>query len=1122
MRNKIVAMIFITAILISSPGQLLAFGLGEIQINSSLNQPMDAEIELVGFKANQIDEVFVELANQEMFERVGVPRPYILTRLKFTPMIAGGKPIIKVTSKDAIREPFLTFLIDVRWAKGKVLREFTVLLDPPVFGDQAKATIQAPKVTSSAPAQKKSAPKSSNIASTPAPRTPAPTVQPKQATVPSTVSKPVPLKKTKPQQPPGSRSVVRGDTLWSIAEPYAREKGVSVNQMMLAIQSANPESFAGNNINNLKSGVILRIPSDNLANYTAKEALAEVQRQWQVWKQGATPVPTSSVNVDASDVEASDAAPVSDAEQPEADASASSKLSILGEGDALEGKSGDDAQAALNELRQQVNLLKENSESKGQENAELKDRIESLESMIKKQEDIISLQNEQLAQLQNSLSTSGSDEAQAVIDQQAEALKEVAEEASEMLAQAQESAALVVDENSQQANQIIKPASVEPLPDFSGPIPDEFLAADQGSETEAAESLGEQAELIEQASTVEPAEVQAPVNETPQVSLLDKVMAVVQEQGQNLIYAGGGILALLLAWLGIKRRKANREATDVAASGLPAFVEEPSVDDNLDDTVVATPDSVDEVLDELEVVGEVANDGEQDEQLVTEQAESDDILAEADVYISYGLFQQAEELLKEGLLKDPNNTKYQFKLAEIYHGDKKSDEFVSHVESIADKFDKQSPDWSKIITMGAAIAPTHALFNGSDTAEVSLDAGSVADSSSDNIDDDVTDLESGDLEEFDAELSDDNSLDFAFDDDNALSELDKNALDDAEIDQVDSASTESLSVDSVEDASDDFLSDDEIIENDELEDSSTAMLEANIDLEEPQNDTQSFDLDSDESESVQANATEADATEVFLDFDQDELENELNAEVSHDSKTEMLDDSIASGIDLDDAINLDEEVAATDSPKEATISADLDEMLSDDNSETAMFDSSLFDVDSPEAKAFASDNDSPPEDTVSLEQVQENLTAELETLSFDSEDIDPENIEEDSLPTLETSEIGRKDMQLDGIDSLDENLAASETGTFERDMLSNDVTEQFDVGDVGDIDSTMTDLGEFGDDYDLETPSVIEEVGTKLDLAKAFVDMGDEDAAKETLTEVMEQGDQTQIQEAKDLLDKLS
>ena len=87
MYKNIVALIFLVAMLIN-PGLVFAFGLGGIEVKSALNQPMDAEIELVKFNAAQIDEVQVELASQQMFERVGVPRPYILTRLKFTPMLS--------------------------------------------------------------------------------------------------------------------------------------------------------------------------------------------------------------------------------------------------------------------------------------------------------------------------------------------------------------------------------------------------------------------------------------------------------------------------------------------------------------------------------------------------------------------------------------------------------------------------------------------------------------------------------------------------------------------------------------------------------------------------------------------------------------------------------------------------------------------------------------------------------------------------------------------------------------------------------------------------------------------------------------------------------------------------
>ena len=801
-----------------------------------------------------------------------------------------------------------------------------------------------------------------------------------------------------------------------------------------------------------------------------------MQRQWQVWKQGTQP---SAVNVDASNLAASDAAPSTSDSKPEADES--SKLSILGEGDVLDAKSGDDAAATLKELRNQVSLLKESTESKGQENSELKDRIQSLESMIKKQEDIISLQNEQLAQLQNSLTTSGTDS-----EQTTGAVEEVIEEANDVLEQAQETVAEATEEAVEKADQIIKPATVEPLPDFSGPIPEEFLTAEPGQDAQqpAEESLSAQAEVIEESVAEEQVVAGADVS---QPSFIEGIVATLNQQRQNLLYAGGGVLALILAWLGIKRRKANQETRDIEASGLPAFADEPSVDEMLDETVIATPDSVDEALDELETVEADADESVLSDQASDGDAGSDEVLAEADVYISYGLYQQAEELLKEGLAKDPENAKYQFKLAEIYHGDKKSDDFVQHVESISSSYDKQSPEWSKIVAMGAALAPAHALFTDNSSGAADADQQGANDSDSANIED--FEVASEDLEDFDnddlADDLDDNSLDFTFDDNNALSELDDTAdANDAEA-------------------------------NDELEESSTAILESELDVDAPDDATQAFDMSAIESNEA-ADDANSDATEVFMDLDQDEIENELNADVDHDSETEMLDESLASGIDLDDAINLDDNA---DSQAGVKVDNDLDEILDSDASETAMFDSSLFDVDSPEAQAFAEGAERVDEDTVSLEQVQENLTAELETLSFDNDDIDPESMEEDSLPTLQTSEIGKPDID---VDELDDNLAASETGTFERDMIAEDVTEQFDVDDVGEIDATMTDLGEFGDDYDLETPSVIEEVGTKLDLAKAFVDMGDEDAAKETLTEVIEQGDQTQIQEAKDLLDKLS
>ena len=781
----------------------------------------------------------------------------------------------------------------------------------------------------------------------------------------------------------------------------------------------------------------------------------------------------SAVNVDAgATVENKEV----DTPQPkpiaEASDSDSSKLSILGEDDLSEGKSGDDAEATLKELRNQVNLLKENSESKIQENSELKNRIDSLESMIKKQEDIISLQNEQLAQLQNTLTTDtdgmSSDPATEQLITEETELAEVEEATSDIAA--------------------IKPAKVEPLPDFSGPIPEEFLSAEQAANEEKPESLIAEAEVKE----VDKPVVQAPV-QAPAASLIDKVIAIVKEQSANLKYALIGLVVLLLGWLGLRRRNANKYHEAVAASGLPAFEDEPSIDEMLDETVIATPDSVDQALDELDAV---EPDESSDREEIGDSDSADDVLAEADVYISYGLYQQAEELLKDGLAKEPSNTSYQLKLAEIYHGDKKSDEFVNHVESIEANFDKSSPDWLKLVSMGAALAPAHALFAGTDTEVAATSDDDISEALEVAGSDDSAEfnMESDEeIENFDSDNIDDNALDFSFGDDDTS----KDVFEDSE-DALEESATAVLDTDLDFDA------------DDELDESSTAILEESVDFDTDEA-TQAFAVDDELlGKANQQNNSDSDGEEVFLDFDQDAIESELNT--THDSETEMLDESIASGVDLDDAINLEDnlETETFDNDSGIKIDNDLEEMLDNDGSETTMFDSSLFDVDRAEADPI--DQNRVDEDTVSLEQVQENLTAELETLSFDS-DIDPEKIEEDSLPTLQTSEIGKPDL-----DDFDDNLAASETGTFEADMLADSVTEQYDVGN---IDSTMADFGEFGGDDELENPSVIEEVGTKLDLAKAFVDMGDEDAAKETLTEVIEQGDSTQIQEAKDLLDKL-
>ncbi|MEJ2621816.1 MAG: FimV/HubP family polar landmark protein, partial [Candidatus Thiodiazotropha sp.] len=130
-----------------SPMGALALGLGEIHPQSALNQTFKADIDLLSVTQEELQDVRVSLASHEAFEKAGMERPFSLTSLKFTPQLtASGKPVIAITSKDAIREPFLNFLVEVNWPKGRLVREFTVLLDPPVTLRRKPTPVAAPVV----------------------------------------------------------------------------------------------------------------------------------------------------------------------------------------------------------------------------------------------------------------------------------------------------------------------------------------------------------------------------------------------------------------------------------------------------------------------------------------------------------------------------------------------------------------------------------------------------------------------------------------------------------------------------------------------------------------------------------------------------------------------------------------------------------------------------------------------------------------------------------------------------------------------------------------------------------------------------------------------------------------
>jgi len=257
-----------------SPSALYALGLGEIRLNSALNQPFDAEIELVSAAQEDLSALQASLASNDTFVRYGLDKPSYLSDFSFRVVRSNGRDVLRITSPRPVTEPFVTLLVEASWPRGRLLREYTVLLDPPVFSPAAAASeapVAAPRATAAPAVSARPAP-AAPVATAPAPSDPRPS---------RAVAAPLSVEA-------GSTYRVRpNDTLWKIASAANPGPRSEVNRAMVAIYQANPQAFGGN-INVLRAGSELVIPtSSDVAAISASAATAEVARQYQMWRDGS-------------------------------------------------------------------------------------------------------------------------------------------------------------------------------------------------------------------------------------------------------------------------------------------------------------------------------------------------------------------------------------------------------------------------------------------------------------------------------------------------------------------------------------------------------------------------------------------------------------------------------------------------------------------------------------------------------------------------------------------------------------------------------------------------------------------------------------------------------------------
>ncbi|HET7308224.1 MAG TPA: FimV/HubP family polar landmark protein [Gammaproteobacteria bacterium] len=560
-----------------------ALGLGNIQLHSALGQKLDADIALVGVDSPSAAGLKVSLAGPAAFQRAKVERSGILQSLKFVVVNGADGYHVHVTSSQPVREPFLTFIVSAQWSSGQVLREYTVLLDPPNYASGAAAA-QSPAagVAQAAPAS------TTTVATQPQSAQAQPVqMEPAVAATPAAGSNYGPIQ--------------RGDTLWGIASNLTSGKPADIDRMMIAIYRNNPHAFAGN-INRMRAGYVLEIPGAATVNaISRRDAIAAVKSANQRYLAESTGPVNASLAAASSAATPADAtsaittAPAAPA--PAADAQAHLQL-VAPSADAVQSAAAPGADSAqLTQLKQQLTAAQQQASAAVDRNTKLAGQVNDLKQQLTKTQRMLNLTNKQLAQLQ------------------------------------------------QQARQ-------------------------QNADKAAKAGGG-----------------------------LDGVIAYVTKP--LFLVALLVVLVLIVAFIVIQKQR--RKAATAAANEPVVTIDEPEFDE--------ADGAADLQAQDFGAVAAVSLADDAAAEPAESADEVQDPIAEADFHVDYGLYDQAAEIIRNGIEADPGREELKLKLFQIYFAAGDAAAFSSAAQEYASDWGADHPaEWEEVTTMGRQLVPEEPLF----------------------------------------------------------------------------------------------------------------------------------------------------------------------------------------------------------------------------------------------------------------------------------------------------------------------------------------------------------------------------------------------------------------------------
>ncbi|HUK01970.1 MAG TPA: FimV/HubP family polar landmark protein [Steroidobacteraceae bacterium] len=616
------------ATLALSPAAALALGLGDIHLNSTLNAPFDADIEVIGATPDQLTTLKPAIASRELFAQNGLDYPAFLQGVTLAVVhTQDGRDVIRMKSQEAVTDPFVTFLVELDWARGRYVHEYTVLLDPPVYTPNQNAANTAPV----APAAVSTGTREGAVERAPSQAATAAAAPPSEASAPAAAGA-------------ESYTVRRGDALSKLASRMAPGSADEQRRWMVATFQANPSAFEKDNMNLLRSGSVLRVPDQSAVSAVpASAAVAEVHRQYAAWRAaggGGTGSEPGRLRL------------VAPAESP----TASGPAGAAGTGT----------------------------------NSQLQAKVNELQAQLDESRRLLDLKNKDLADLQAKLAAS------------------------------------------QGKTPAVAPTPAPPpapAPSAQTPAPSEAAtpppAANPPAETTAAQPPPPAPAPTP--AVKKPIATHAPAAEEP--SFLGSILDTVK----GLWWVIALVIVAIAAVMGLRAWRARQASGfddslgKLAAAGAeslshdrePSFTStNPQIKLGREDNFLVEESGSHERprLDPAVVSGAAPRHVPSDETISSETAinlDQGDPLAEADFHMAYGLYDQAADLVRIAIQREPNRRDLKLKLLEVFFVWGNKDQFLQTARELAESR-AQAPagEWDKIVIMGKQLAPNDPLFSG--------------------------------------------------------------------------------------------------------------------------------------------------------------------------------------------------------------------------------------------------------------------------------------------------------------------------------------------------------------------------------------------------------------------------